>query len=296
MTKRIVSLVSIIILSIGSFFVFLSPKKNEVAYADTYNVLPDIMVTATNRAFGALYMPIPVKFSPNNLSDFTRGYYSFSGWAYGSIRSSNFSGTFSFVYDDWIYSSFSDIDDNYFSAQIYCDSGFAFNNITNIEFYGYAPADGYSRNVIRFSDADSHIFRVDFWSFFVSNNTIVPGLLYQSTPLVLYTAPVDSTTTTWQEGYQNGYGNGLISGQSIGYTDGYNVGYSAGDAVGYQRGVDASNQYSFGNLLFSVVDTPVVIFRSLFDFTVLGVNLQSFFLSLLTVAVVIAVVRFILAR
>lgn len=294
--KRIVSFIAILVLSIGSFFAFFSPKKNEVAYADPYNVMPDIMVTATNRALGSFYMPIPIKFSPNNLADFALGSYTFNGWAYGSTRQSNYSGSFSFTYDNWIYSSFSDFDGNYFTAQIYCDSGFTFSNVVQIEFYGYAPTDDYSRNVIRFSDQNSRIFRVDFWSYFILNNTTVPGLLYQFEPQSLYTAPVDSTTTTWQEAYQDGYDSGRFVGESIGYTDGYNVGYSAGDAVGYQRGVDASNQYSFGNLLFSVVDTPVVIFRSLFDFNVLGINLSQFFFSLLTIAVVIAVVRFILAK
>lgn len=293
MIKRIVSFVSILVLSIGSFFAFFSPKKNEVAYADEYNVLPQVFVCVNDEVSGFYHM-FTVRFS-SNLSSFASGSFSIAGGIEKFIQI--YRASYQFSRGDWYTVTFSDFfNESSFVVQYFCDVNFAFNNVVRIDFFGVSSSSPRPRNVVRYMDANGNRFQFDFWCYSLSNSEYIPGLLYPSDILSLYTSPVDNSTATWQVAYQSGYVDGVQVGQSSGYSDGYNVGYSAGDAAGYQRGVDASNQYSFGNLLFAVVDTPVVIFRSLFDFNVLGVNLQGFFFSLLTVAVVIAVVRFILAR
>lgn len=116
-------------------------------------------------------------------------------------------------------------------------------------------------------------------------------------------------------GYQNGFNAGEDSGLSQGYNNGfnagkesgYNEGYSAGEIVGeqsaqtnaynngYQKGkvdgINSANANSFDNLLSAVFDVPVRTITSVLDFDLLGINLKTFFFSLLTVCVIIAVVK-----
>ena len=89
--------------------------------------------------------------------------------------------------------------------------------------------------------------------------------------------------------------NAILSQES---SEAYNNGYSNGSRDGYQHGYDdglaQSEQYSFTSLITSVVDVPVKTFLGLFDFELLGVNMASFFLSLLTLAAILAVVKIII--
>lgn len=79
----------------------------------------------------------------------------------------------------------------------------------------------------------------------------------------------------------------------------YNKFYTAKQfyILGYQfNGGSSSNngEYSFFNLISAVIDAPIQAFTSLFNFDLLGINLTSFFLALLSVAVFIAIIRLIL--
>lgn len=76
------------------------------------------------------------------------------------------------------------------------------------------------------------------------------------------------------------YGN---SRYAAGQTAGYNSGYAAGLAAG--------NGNSFLGLITAVVDAPITAFTSLLDFEILGFNMRSVVLSLLTAAFVIACLR-----
>lgn len=78
------------------------------------------------------------------------------------------------------------------------------------------------------------------------------------------------------------------------YEEGKKVGYNNGYNKGFNDGVANANNYSFEGLLSAVFDVPIRTFTSLFDFDLLGVNLASFFFSLLTACVIIAVIRWIL--
>lgn len=101
----------------------------------------------------------------------------------------------------------------------------------------------------------------------------------------------------YDDGYAYGYSDGEKFGQQSGYADGYKAGFAVGETsgknTGYQEGVSAANDYSFFSLISAVVDVPIQAFTSLFDFEILGINMQSFFLSLMTVCVIIAVLRLI---
>lgn len=75
------------------------------------------------------------------------------------------------------------------------------------------------------------------------------------------------------------------------YEDGKEAGYANGYDTGFIDGVADANTYSFTGLLSAVFDVPVRIFTSLFNFDVLGVNLANFFLSLLTCAIILFIIR-----
>ena len=72
----------------------------------------------------------------------------------------------------------------------------------------------------------------------------------------------------------------FLQGKAIGYDLGYNEGSSTGGA------------YSFSNLLGAVFDAPIEAFRGLFNFEILGTNMQGFVLALLTLSVIIVVIKF----
>lgn len=82
------------------------------------------------------------------------------------------------------------------------------------------------------------------------------------------------------------YDKGYAEGQKYGETIGYNKGYA--------EGVDDANNYTFKSLISSVIDVPINAFRSLFNFDILGFNMANFFLSLLTLGAVLAIVRLVL--
>lgn len=104
----------------------------------------------------------------------------------------------------------------------------------------------------------------------------------------------------YQDGYNAGssvgYNNGYTAGKDIGYEQGYNGGFQVGKQQGFNEGVASANEYSFLGLLTSVVDAPLKVFYDMFDFEILGYNMSSFFLALLSICIVIAVVKVILAR
>lgn len=72
----------------------------------------------------------------------------------------------------------------------------------------------------------------------------------------------------------------FLQGKAIGYDLGYNEGASNGGA------------YSFTNLIGAVFDAPIEAFKGLFNFEILGTNMQGFVLALLTLSVIIVVIKF----
>lgn len=84
---------------------------------------------------------------------------------------------------------------------------------------------------------------------------------------------------------------------AAGQDKGENIGYEQGYNKGYQQGVeDTPVKYSFLGLLTAVVDGPFQVFYDMFNFELLGYNMTSFFLALLSACVVLAVLKVILGR
>lgn len=114
---------------------------------------------------------------------------------------------------------------------------------------------------------------------------------YLSSVMISFTAnPVrDSSfllTLTTQE-LMNDYINTF----NESYTTGEEVGYDEGKTVGYNEGVEDAHTYTFWNLITATIDAPINAFVSMLDFEVLGVNMQAFYISILTAALVIAAYR-----
>lgn len=104
----------------------------------------------------------------------------------------------------------------------------------------------------------------------------------------------DTVNDDFVFGYNNGYVDGWKGGESAGYNNGYSVGKTDGTDIGYSSGYNdgllAANNYSFLQLFTSVVQAPVDIFKSMFDFEILGFNLSHFLTALLSVGLIIAIV------
>lgn len=102
----------------------------------------------------------------------------------------------------------------------------------------------------------------------------------------------DGNDAGWLDGYATGLDNGYYEGYDRGRYEGHNVGFAEGKETGFYEGVaSADGQLSFSKMISAVVDVPVRAFHSLLNFEVLGVQMDAFALSLLTVALVVTVLK-----
>lgn len=90
---------------------------------------------------------------------------------------------------------------------------------------------------------------------------------------------------------EGGYERGYQAGSLQGYTEGKNAGYENGYQRGKADGLALADVATFEDLMSSVFDVPIRAFTSLFNFDILGVNMANFFLSILTLCIVLAVVK-----
>ena len=178
-----------------------------------------------------------------------------------------------------------------------CSSAFDFFNIRKIFYTSGVDSNG-SYNEIRYIDGNDNLFRLQFQVYVDTMTDNLYDFLYKDKTVFL--TPVDQSTADYQAGYDNGYNYGYSlgnnEGRKLGYTLGYDTGYTAGNAIGYEDGVEAANSYTFFGLISAVLDAPLQVFRGLLDFDVLGMNMSGFALSLFSVAMVIAIIRFIMAK
>lgn len=109
-----------------------------------------------------------------------------------------------------------------------------------------------------------------------------------------YTSQViDTNESSYQSGYLNGVQDQKDREEKL-LKDKYDEGYSAGKVAGYNDGYDegkVSSSYSFTSLIGAVFDAPIQAFKGLFNFEILGTNMQGFVLALLTLSVIIIVIR-----
>lgn len=73
----------------------------------------------------------------------------------------------------------------------------------------------------------------------------------------------------------NGYTSGYNIGYNEGYDYGYNQGYNNGYVNGYNEGVDTIPISDLSNSFTEVANTPITIFKQIFDVDILGFNLAN---------------------
>lgn len=180
-----------------------------------------------------------------------------------------------------------------------------FSSSLNIAYYQFAINPSWNG----FSDI-ADIFYVFFDK--DGNQQLIVSILAKidSTSNFIFTDPrryylLDSSLLSDNAFYQQGKSDGLVDGRAegdaAGYQRGYDAGYSVGERSGFNDGVASANDYSFLGLFGAIVDAPLSAFTGLFDFNlsfdgVHNFNLKGFFLAMLTIAIVIAIIRFALKR
>lgn len=93
--------------------------------------------------------------------------------------------------------------------------------------------------------------------------------------------------------YDVGFRDGALSVDTQKY---YDEGYRVGNNKGYADGQASQGDYTFFGLISAVVDAPLSVFKDMFDFEVLGMNLSSFLLSLFSVSLILCVVKLLIGR
>jgi len=105
-------------------------------------------------------------------------------------------------------------------------------------------------------------------------------------------------------GYEKGYSAGVTAGkeycannnheqiEDTGYQSGYNDGYSEGYGVGYSSGETGAlnEKETFKEMVFAIFDAPARLIDGMLDFDLLGINVAGFVKTILTLAVVAAIV------
>lgn len=184
-------------------------------------------------------------------------------------------------------SAFNNIPNDYYPSTLACHILYGITAQTEcvqFEFYvTYANADGETLQGAGFS------LRVPTNEYY---NYITPFARYtgDGQPTNRYNVYRTNDVLGWSYSsavdFVGAYDNGYNQGRAYGETIGYNKGYT--------DGVANANEYTFKGLISSVIDVPINAFRSLFNFNILGFNMANFFLSLLTLGAVLAIVRLIL--
>lgn len=178
--------------------------------------------------------------------------------------------------------------DNYFFGSYYINSNFNFNvdHVFISTHNNYAGNGTYATEIIYYDNLD---YTCTFQ--FVFNKNLSNIDKYYFEPRTYYFLTDFTDNDFYNQGYTSGYIAGENAGSSSGYRNGYDVGYNDGYDVGYDVGVDDSNEYSFFNLMSSVVEAPVNVFMNLLNFNIMGFNLLDLVFGLLTLAVVCLIVK-----
>ena len=201
----------------------------------------------------------------------------------------------------WNYAEFRDVISGYFFRIHYNVSEyFNFSLVSSVSF---SVVDKWNTHVwLGFDfiiyDTQNNLLYISFmadlsgWTLPVSDYNSPLSLLFSGSSL--------TDNTYYNQGYSDGYNAGESVSYDTGYRNGYNIGYSNGEQHGYNVGLSSGGDVSFTNLIGSVVDVPVKAFSGLLDFDLRigdsSFNLKGFMIAILTVAIIIAFVRIILAK
>lgn len=103
---------------------------------------------------------------------------------------------------------------------------------------------------------------------------------------------ISTNSSFYLQGYQNGYNEAITSDPTGLEQKGFDSGYDSGYKLGYADGnADVVDDVKFYDLIFAVVDAPVSVLRTMFNFEILGVNLAGFLFSLFTLLLVVVLIK-----
>jgi len=92
--------------------------------------------------------------------------------------------------------------------------------------------------------------------------------------------------------YNQGYASGYANGKSDGNTEGYLEGYAVGKEYGYNLG--QNSDLTLTTLFWNVIDEPFAIIYRLLNFDVLGVNIFTFCMGIVTLGIVGFVIKLVI--
>lgn len=190
-------------------------------------------------------------------------------------------------------------DSVYYDVRYYCDGG---ESIFDFVFYFIEDAENLTHTVhfdLTCSSPLQYWFSPHAYSVIATDDTNVPlGRYYSTVPYgesMYYYKEYREHLGDYDKGYKVGYENGLKAPNQVQFNEGYEQGRNDGYENGYQRGkadgLALADVATFEDLMSSVFDVPIRAFTSLFNFDILGVNMANFFLSILTLCIVLAVVK-----
>lgn len=188
----------------------------------------------------------------------------------------------------------------------------SYGDIVSVEFGNYSKKSAFVGLANGLEDLDGNLVNINGYYNYVSYifssgfrfNILIPTTYnsrnsysyypYSYFQTRTYNIP-NTTTSDYNNGYNYGYTEGYNKGNQSGYEDGYDEGYGVGNNIGfnngYTEGVDSANDYTFLSLISATIDAPVSYFQSLFNFELLGVNLQGFLTGLFTLCVIVTIFK-----
>lgn len=318
--KRIGLIALAVCVAIGSFFVPLNRKTNDYASADnsvtshSFNgsniltVIPGYQHNLSNAIPKS--EPFYLNFDVNFYTQGNQLFYDFSETMVSVLDNGSIGGSSTIYTNSSLTSQTSSIPISTSSNNIYLYTGSSRFNIdvkfsntgfisdiykielgskrVNYSGSGIGNTYYYDFNFIRYYDTNDYYVEFSFLIFGDASSAGFQYLRFNNRTYFITNIFSDSQI------YQQGYTQGLADNQQNIYDNGYNAGYDVGYGNGVTDGRADANDYSFVSLIGAVVDVPVQTFLGLFEFEILGVNLASFFLSLLTFAVIIFVIKLVI--
>lgn len=192
-------------------------------------------------------------------------------------------------------SSFTSMVNYSIKGAYYLPTGFNFD-IRGVTITGLSNIDNNQyKNAIVYKYIDNNGLELSIYIYLGSAN-------YLPTSRTYWFVQGESLTDNsfYQQGFNDGKQQGIGEGDTIGYNRGFTDGYSSGESSGYLEGIEAGSDVSFLALIGATIDAPIKAFTGLFDFDISmgdsSFNIKGFLLAILTVAIVIAFVRLILAK
>lgn len=163
------------------------------------------------------------------------------------------------------------------------------NQIRYIYLYFF---DGSMESV---SIADSSDVSTKYVNWYNYNNKALSYIAFDCEP------GYDMVTDISQPSYSMVYADGYDAGSSDGYKEGYQMGLKDGSNGGYQLGYDrgkqdgiqiGSNQSNtLYGMVIAVVDAPINIFKSIFNFDILGINIVGIVFGIITLLLIIYLIK-----